>query len=172
MFVLSRGSGGCRCGTGRGSSWGSGRSSAPARSLLILRLSPGFDYWIDLLPPLLVFSLGLSLIVAPLTATVLADAGEHDAGIASGVNNAIARIAGLLGIAIVGAAIAGLDNKLDLPGFRPAMAITAGLVAVGGVIGLAGIRNRRDERRRGDRLRPGHQALSGPRRARAATTCR
>ena len=61
----------------------------------------------DLLPPLLVFAVGLSLIVAPLTSTVLADAGERDAGIASGVNNAIARVAGLLGIAIVGAAIAG-----------------------------------------------------------------
>ena len=109
--------------------------------LLFLRLSPGFDYWTALLPPLLVFALGLSLIVAPLTATVLADAGESDAGIASGVNNAIARIAGLLGIAIVGAAIAGAGNKLDLAGYRTAMAITAGLVAVGGVIGLAGIRN-------------------------------
>ena len=109
--------------------------------LLFLRLAPGFDYWTALLPPLLAFALGLSLIVAPLTATVLADAGERDAGIASGVNNAIARIAGLLGIAIVGAAIAGTGNKLDLAGYRTAMAITAGLVAVGGVIGLAGIRN-------------------------------
>ena len=44
--------------------------------------------------------------VAPLTATVLADADEHNAGIASGVNNAIARVAGLLGIAIVGAIVA------------------------------------------------------------------
>ena len=82
------------------------------------------------------------MIVAPLTATVLADAGERDAGIASGVNNAVARVAGLLGIAVVGAAIAGSDNTLDLSGFRLSMAITAALVAAGGVIGLAGIRNR------------------------------
>jgi EmrB/QacA subfamily drug resistance transporter len=110
----------------------------------IRELSPGFDYWTELLPPLLVFALGLSLIVAPLTSTVLHDAGESDAGVASGVNNAIARVAGLLGIAIVGAAIAGGSNKLDMPGYRMAMAITAGLIAAGGVIGLAGIRNRRE----------------------------
>jgi EmrB/QacA subfamily drug resistance transporter len=103
-------------------------------------LEPGFNYWTDLLPPLLVFSVGLSLIVAPLTATVLADAGRGDAGIASGVNNAISRVAGLIGIAVVGAAIAGSADKFDMPGYRLAMAITAGLIASGGIIGLAGIR--------------------------------
>lgn len=105
-------------------------------------LSPGFDYWTELLPPLLLFAVGLSLIVAPLTSTVLADAGERDAGIASGVNNAVARVAGLVGIAVVGAAIAGSQNRLDLPGYRLSMAITAGLLAVGGITGLIGIRNR------------------------------
>jgi EmrB/QacA subfamily drug resistance transporter len=105
-------------------------------------LSPGFDYWTELLPPLLLFSVGLSLIVAPLTSTVLADAGERDAGIASGVNNAVARVAGLVGIAVVGAAIAGSQNRLDLPGYRLSMAITAALIGAGGVIGLIGIRNR------------------------------
>src|SRR4051794_30062378 len=107
----------------------------------LIRLKPGFDYWTELLPPLLLFSIGLSMIVAPLTSTVLADAGERDAGIASGVNNAVARVAGLLGIAVVGAAIAGANNSLDLPGFRLAMVITAALVGVGGAIGLLGIRN-------------------------------
>jgi EmrB/QacA subfamily drug resistance transporter len=107
----------------------------------LVRLKPGFDYWTELLPSLLLFSVGLSMIVAPLTSTVLADAGERDAGIASGVNNAVARVAGLLGIATVGAAIAGADNKLDMSGFRMSMWITAALVAAGGVIGLAGIRN-------------------------------
>jgi EmrB/QacA subfamily drug resistance transporter len=115
-----------------------------AASLLWTRtLSPGFDYWTTLLPQLLIFAVGLSLIVAPLTSTVLADAGEHDAGIASGVNNAIARIAGLIGIATVGAAIAGSGNELDLHGYRRSMAITAGLIAVGGLTGLVGITNRR-----------------------------
>jgi EmrB/QacA subfamily drug resistance transporter len=111
--------------------------------LWMLQLEPGFVYWTRLLPPLLLFSVGLSMIVAPLTSTVLADAGEHDAGVASGVNNAVARVAGLLGIAVVGAAIAGSDNRLDLSGFRTSLAITAGLVAAGGLIGLSGIRNRR-----------------------------
>jgi hypothetical protein len=104
-------------------------------------LEPGFGYWTDLLPPLLVFGCGLSLTVAPLTATVLADAGERDAGVASGVNNAVARVAGLLGIAILGALVAGGSNTLDVAGYRNAMEITAGLVAAGGVIGLVGIRN-------------------------------
>ena len=81
------------------------------------------------------------MIVAPLTATVLADAGEHDAGIASGVNNAVARVAGLLGIAVVGAAVAGPQNQLDVAGFRLAMWITALLVVAGGIVGVAGIRN-------------------------------
>jgi EmrB/QacA subfamily drug resistance transporter len=107
----------------------------------MVRLKPGFDYWTELLPPLLLFSIGLSMIVAPLTSTVLADAGERDSGIASGVNNAVARVAGLLGIAVVGAAIAGSNNELDLPSYRMAMWITAALVGAGGVIGLAGIRN-------------------------------
>jgi hypothetical protein len=105
------------------------------------RLSPDFSYTLELLPALLLFAIGLSLIVAPLTATVLADANESDAGIASGVNNAVARVAGLLGIAVVGAAIAGPGNQLDLSGFRMAMAITAALIFSGGVIGLVGIRN-------------------------------
>ena len=124
---------------------GVGPLLAGAGLLGLIRLRPGFSYWIDLLPALLVFALGLSLTIAPLTATVLADTREHEAGIASGVNNAVARVAGLLGIAVVGAAVAGSQNKLDLSGFRLAMATSAGLVAAGGVIGLAGIRNRQTE---------------------------
>ncbi|HEY2778497.1 MAG TPA: MFS transporter [Gaiellaceae bacterium] len=122
---------------------GSGPLIAAAGLLLLVRLKPGFNYWYELLPPLVIFSVGLSLTVAPLTATVLADADETDAGIASGVNNAVARVAGLLGIAIVGASVAGSDNALDLAGFRLAMWITVGLIFAGGLIGLAGIRNAR-----------------------------
>jgi EmrB/QacA subfamily drug resistance transporter len=111
-----------------------------ASTLWLRSLSPSFTYWTSLLPALLLFAGGLSLIVAPLTATVLADAGPGDAGIASGVNNAVARVASLLGIAIVGAAIAGAANQLDMPGYRLAMTITAALFLVGGAIGFAGIR--------------------------------
>jgi EmrB/QacA subfamily drug resistance transporter len=120
---------------------GVGPLVAAAGLVAMIRLGAGFSYWFELLPPLIVFSVGLSMIVAPLTATVLSDAGEHDAGIASGVNNAVARVAALLGIAVVGAAVAGTDNRLDQSGFRLAMVITAALVAAGGVVGLAGIRN-------------------------------
>ena len=77
-----------------------------------------------MLPALLIFSLGLSMTVAPLTAAVLAGS-EKEAGIASGVNNAIARVAGLLGVAAVGAAIAtsfasSLDNRLSGTALGPA----------------------------------------------------
>ena len=56
------------------------------------------------------------------------------------MNNAVARVAGLLGIAVVGAAIAGSADTLDLAGFQTALAITAGLFIAGGAIGFAGIR--------------------------------
>ncbi|MHB1571629.1 MAG: MFS transporter, partial [Solirubrobacteraceae bacterium] len=66
----------------------------------------------DVLPALLVFSLGLAATVAPLTATVLADAGETQAGIASAVNNAIARTAGLIAIAATGAIVSSYYGSL------------------------------------------------------------
>ncbi len=74
--------------------------------LLMLRFDEDTSYVSDLLPALLVYSFGLAMTVAPLTATVLADADESDAGIASAVNNAIARTAGLLATAGVGAVLA------------------------------------------------------------------
>jgi EmrB/QacA subfamily drug resistance transporter len=84
---------------------------------LFQRVGAHVDYWGAVLPALLVFSLGLAMTVAPLTAAVLADADERQAGIASAVNNAVARIAALLATAAVGAAVAAsfsaaLDSKL------------------------------------------------------------
>ena len=75
------------------------------------------DYFTEVLPWLLLFSLGLSMTVAPLTVTVLSSVSEHHAGVASGVNNATARIASLLAIAVVGAVVSSafsgsLDHKL------------------------------------------------------------
>jgi EmrB/QacA subfamily drug resistance transporter len=105
------------------------------------RLTPDVDYWTDLLPALLVFSVGLSATVAPLTTTVLADAGPGDAGVASGVNNAVARIAGLLAIAVLGIAAAGGSDHLTMHGFHVTMAVVAGLLICGGLIGAIGIRN-------------------------------
>ncbi len=113
---------------------------------LALMTTVGADvrYFTGLLPPLLVFSLGLAMTVAPLTATVLAAADEGNAGTASGINNAIARTAGLLGIAVVGAVVAGrygAEADTSVGAFHLAMAISAALVALGGVAALIGIRN-------------------------------
>jgi EmrB/QacA subfamily drug resistance transporter len=141
MFVLSPRVGRLSMRLGPRFFMGVGPLIAAAGVLALVRLGPGFTYWWELLLPLLVFSVGLSMTVAPLTATVLADVDESDAGKASGVNNAVARVAGLLGIAVVGSAVAGSGNSLDLAGFRFSMVITTGLVAAGGVIGLLGIRN-------------------------------
>jgi EmrB/QacA subfamily drug resistance transporter len=107
------------------------------------RLPAHPDYWADLLPALLVFSVGLSLTVAPLTTTVLADATDRDAGTASGVNNAVARVAGLLAVAVLGIFAAGGGDHLTEHGFHTTMVVVAVLLIAGGVIGAIGIRNRR-----------------------------
>jgi EmrB/QacA subfamily drug resistance transporter len=113
----------------------------------LLWLDPGDSYWTGVFPPLVVFAFGLALIVAPLTTTVLAEAGERDAGIASGINNAVARIAGLIGIAAIGVAVAAPENRLDVRGFHLAAAVLAVMLAVGGLIGLLGIRDAPTETR-------------------------
>ncbi len=89
--------------------------------LLMLRIGSGADYVTEVLPAILVFGLGLSATVAPLTATVLDSVDERHVGIASGVNNGVARVAGLLAIAVLGAVISAyfgsaLDSNL---GNRP-----------------------------------------------------
>jgi EmrB/QacA subfamily drug resistance transporter len=97
----------------------------------LLRVSVHVDYLSEVLPALLAFSLGLSMTVAPLTAAVLAGVEERQAGIASGVNNAVARVAGLLAIAALGAVVAvQFGNTIDrrLAGVRlsePAQAAVA-----------------------------------------------
>jgi EmrB/QacA subfamily drug resistance transporter len=106
MFSLSRYSGRMADRLGPRLFMGGGPLVAAAGLLLMQRVGADPDYVTDLLPALLLFAVGLSLTVAPLTATVLADADERNAGIASGVNNAIARVAGLLGTASAGAAVA------------------------------------------------------------------
>ncbi|HKN63185.1 MAG TPA: MFS transporter [Gaiellaceae bacterium] len=105
------------------------------------RLPVDVDYWTDVLPALLGFALGLAMTVAPLTTTVLADAGPGDAGVASGVNNAVARVAGLLAIAVLGIAAAGGGDHLTVHGFHITMGAVAGLLLCGGLIGAVGIRN-------------------------------
>jgi EmrB/QacA subfamily drug resistance transporter len=93
---------------------GVGPLVAAAGLALFMRLDADVNYLTDLLPALLVFGVGLSMTVAPLTSTVLADADESNAGIASGVNNAIARVASLIAIAAVGAVVASsFESRLE-----------------------------------------------------------
>jgi EmrB/QacA subfamily drug resistance transporter len=142
MFSTSRRFGALSARFGPRLFMGGGPLVAAAGVLLLARLDEEVDYVTDVLPAMVLFGIGLTLTVAPLTATVMADAVRGDSGIASGVNNAVARVAGLLGIAAVGVAVAGRSGaELDLAGFRIGMVLTAALVAAGGIVGLVGIRN-------------------------------
>jgi EmrB/QacA subfamily drug resistance transporter len=120
---------------------------AAAGLLLATRIGPHVSYWADVLPVAVLFGLGLSATVAPLTATVLASADIRHAGVASGVNNAVARAAGLLAVAGLPAA-AGLTGAAyhSAPafaaGFRLAMVICAGLLVAGGLLAAVTIDNR------------------------------
>ena len=192
MFALSKRFG--RLADRIGPRWflGGGPLLGAAGLLLLLRVGEDVDYVTEVLPALLIFSFGLTATVAPLTATVLSDAAESQAGIASGINNAIARVGGLLGVAALGAVIAAqyagaLRGQIDTATLSPAaravvaqaedrvlaradvsglaapeaaavaratelasvdafhtgMAISAGLVGLGGLLGLAFVRNPR-----------------------------
>jgi predicted MFS family arabinose efflux permease len=192
MFTLSKRFGALADRFGPRAFMGGGPLVAAVGLVWLTRTPADVDYVVDLLPALLLFALGLSATVAPLSAAVLADADEHNAGIASATNNAVARVAGLVAIAGLGAVIAtsfsgSIDGRLgdaplspaaaavveeakartiatadvsslsgeearlvagaaeaaSLEAFHEGMGIAAALVALGGVIGLAGIRNPR-----------------------------
>jgi EmrB/QacA subfamily drug resistance transporter len=118
MFLLSKRFGGLADRFGPRLFMGAGPLVSACGLLLFQRLGAKVDYVTDVLPGVFVFSLGLSLTVAPLTAAVLAGVESTQAGIASAVNNAVARVAGLLGTAAVGAVVAasfvkGLDGNLS-----------------------------------------------------------
>jgi EmrB/QacA subfamily drug resistance transporter len=197
---------------------GVGPLVAAAGMALLLRLDENVNFFTDLLPGLFVFGLGLAITVAPLTSTVLADADESNAGIASGVNNAIARVAGLIAIAAVGAVVAAsfstrLEDELgsqvnrpevaravneaeDQPlaavevqgvpedvqasvregavdasvgAFRVGIGISTALVALGGILGLVGIRNPRRKVSAADC--PGGQFVGHPREGTRQSPC-
>ena len=116
---------------------------AIAAGLLVLgQISPGDSYASDVLPGVLVLGVGLTLTVAPLTAAVLAAIDVHRAGVGSAINNAVARIAGLLAVAVIPAAagITSLSEDLSTQ-FATAMTITAALAALGGVVACLTIRH-------------------------------
>jgi EmrB/QacA subfamily drug resistance transporter len=116
--------------------------------LLLCRVEAGRGYATTALPALVVFGLGLAMTVAPITATVLAAAPTDQAGMASAINNCIARTGSLIAVAMLPAA-AGLGESSYLhpaalaTGFRRGMVISAALCASGGVLAWLTIRNPR-----------------------------
>ncbi len=129
LFVLSPRFGRLASGTGPRLPMTAGPIVAGLGLLLMLRVGTDADYLTDVLPAILVFGLGLAATVAPLTATVLDSVEERRVGIASGVNNGVSRVAGLLAIAILGAVISAhfgtaLDQNLGAAPLSPAAAKT------------------------------------------------
>jgi EmrB/QacA subfamily drug resistance transporter len=115
-------------------------------ALLLSGVDEDSTYWTGVLPGISVFGLGLTLLVAPLTATVLAAAPDRYAGVASGVNNAVARAGSLLAVAALPAVVGLSGSDYAVPeafssAYRTAMLICAGLLAAGGVVSWLLIRN-------------------------------
>jgi EmrB/QacA subfamily drug resistance transporter len=115
-----------------------GPAIAAVGYLLMTRVDVAFDFWTQLLPGLVVFGLGLSMTVSPLTAAILAAVDPAQSGIGSAINNAISRIAGLIAIALTGVIVGG---AMDFAGFRQASFVVAALFLLAGVISWMGIRN-------------------------------
>ncbi|WP_246281791.1 MFS transporter [Fodinicola acaciae] len=119
--------------------------------LLTLRINEHASYVLDVLPAMIVFGLGLSAVVAPLTATVLATADVRHAGVASGVNNAVARAASLFSVAAIPPLVGLTGDAYQSAatvnaGFDKAMLIAAALLLVGAVLTFFTVRD--------DALRP------------------
>ena len=119
-------------------------------ALMLAGVDADSSYWTDVLPGLVVFGLGLALMVAPLTATVLAAAPDRHAGIASGVNNAVARAGALLAVAALPLAVGLAGEEYADPvamsaGYDQAMVICAAMLAVGGLLSWVLIRNPRPQ---------------------------
>jgi len=110
-----------------------------AGMLLMTRIAPGDGYVTSVFPSVFVYGLGLALVVAPVTATVLAAADERHSGVASGVDNAVARVAGLIAVAVL-PLVAGLngpdffDPDAMADGFGVAMVASAALAAAGALL--------------------------------------
>jgi MFS family permease len=107
-------------------------------ALLMLLINHPFNYWWQVLPGILVFGLGVTLTVSPLTSAILGSIETSRSGIASAVNNAVSRVAGLIVIAMLAVIVGG---SLDLNGVHRAMIASAALLILGGIVSFLGIRN-------------------------------
>jgi EmrB/QacA subfamily drug resistance transporter len=107
--------------------------------LLLLHVNADVHYWTTLFPGVVVFGLGLSMTVAPLTAAVLGAIDSEHSGIASAVNNAVSRVAGLAAVAAVGVVI---GSTLTTVGFHRVLVCTAVLMLVGAIVSAIGIQNK------------------------------
>ena len=165
LLLLSKSAGRLSARIGPRLPMGIGPIVAALGLLLLMRIGPGADYVTDVLPGVIVFALGMSLTVAPLNVTVLSTAGEERAGVASAVNNAVARVAGLLAVAIipVAAGISGDDYLVPSAfddGFEIGLMICAVLCAAGGVLALVGIPRSTPIAPAGEPIT--HNCLNGP----------
>ena len=106
--------------------------------LWLLTMGSSVNYLTQLLPAALLFGVGLSVTVAPLTSAILGSIHPDQAGIGSAVNNAVARIAGLITVAFAGIIVAG---QLDTAGLDRALIATTALLVGGGLVSAAGIQN-------------------------------
>jgi EmrB/QacA subfamily drug resistance transporter len=106
--------------------------------LSMLWTGQSIDYWTQLLPGILLFGLGLSITVAPLTAAILGSISHTEAGIGSAINNAVARVAGLIGVAVLGFVI---GTQITVESFHAGLIFAAILLIIGGLISLLWIRN-------------------------------
>jgi MFS family permease len=114
---------------------------AGAGFALMACVNSDFDFWTQLLPGLVLFALGLTMTVSPLTATVLGAVDPVHSGIGSAVNNAVSRIAGLIAIAFMSVIV---GSTIDFQGFQRGMLVTAVLFATAGLVSAVGIRNESD----------------------------
>jgi EmrB/QacA subfamily drug resistance transporter len=146
MLLLSSRSGALAARIGPRTQMAVGPAVAGLGVLLLLRVGPDASYVVDVLPGVVVLGLGLATMVAPLTATALAAAPPEHAGMASGVNNAVARTAGLVAVALL-PALAGLQGRVyeDPPafddGFTAVVWMCAGLLVASGVLAWLTIRD-------------------------------
>ncbi|MDQ1246713.1 MAG: hypothetical protein QG597_1081, partial [Actinomycetota bacterium] len=117
-----------------------------ALGMFMLAYLPGDpSYWTEVFPGVMVFSVGMTLIVAPITTTALGDIPVTASGVGSGVNNAVARIGGLVTVAVIPviAGLAGISADAGLavmPGYKRATIISAAVCAVGAVASWFGFR--------------------------------